>query len=622
MKLAPNLESPDPTTTVENRLRQWSHVIRPLAWWSLLVLLLFGYQKHIQWRDRTRAKFTVLLDGRDNAYQVSSTVDGKQIANNEKIPLFKTIQLVVSHPKYEVFSTNFFVGYGEHNIGTINLKRSKGTLVIKAKPPAALITIEGPEFSLSLTNSSGTTTPIPTDHYVVKVSYARWEKQEDVSIYPAQTGNVDFAPRLCLLKLLCNISDASFQLNQKDGRLIEAGHFPFEISDLPEGKYQLVAQHHGHQQQQSLNVKSGETNDAKVTFIYGAAVFETTPSGASVIADNSRELGQTPLTLPELEPGIYNFKLRRDGYETLLTKLEIVGNETRTFRTNLVNTSYIGAIKAAREALAAREYGRAFDIASDALLVQPNDPVANSLKREATGLENLNLAVNFGKNGDYIAGIKNLLITLEALPENEGAKQLLADFRKHEPEQLEKQRVTRLNRGNDLFKHLVQITPYAELFEKHELKTTKPVKEVGDAIVSALKFKPAFQIKSYTFGTPETFQIEGTQELMTVLSTSAGRRQCLIVGAQTKDDETQILFAVVEFKTEAQIKFSLGNLIGTPGLVNYVPVHVSKIPVLTEKLQAKVVEGVSNLTARIEGAVGKSAELPTPSANSLNPLAQ
>ena len=47
---------------------------------------------------------------------------------------------------------------------------------------------------------------------------------------------------------------------------------------------------------------------------------------------------------------------------------------------------------------------------------------------------------------------------------------------------------------------------------------------------------------------------------MTVLATSAGRREFLIVGAQTKDDETQILFEVVEYKVEAVEKFSIGNL--------------------------------------------------------------
>ncbi|HMK06446.1 MAG TPA: hypothetical protein VK476_02885, partial [Flavobacterium sp.] len=52
------------------------------------------------------------------------------------------------------------------------------------------------------------------------------------------------------------------------------------------------------------------------------------------------------------------------------------------------------------------------------------------------------------------------------------------------------------------------------------------------------------------------------------------------------------------YKTEAQIKFSIGNWIGTPGLVNYIPIHQSRGP-LTEKLQARLVDGVSNVTATL-----------------------
>jgi len=78
----------------------------------------------------------------------------------------------------------------------------------------------------------------------------------------------------------------------------------------------------------------------------------------------------------------------------------------------------------------------------------------------------------------------------------------------------------------------------------------------------------------------------------------------VIVGARTKDDETQILFQVLEYKVEAKEKFSIGNLIGAPVGVNYIPIRASGE---TEKIQARLAEGVSNVTAIIQGVIGPSS---------------
>jgi hypothetical protein len=79
------------------------------------------------------------------------------------------------------------------------------------------------------------------------------------------------------------------------------------------------------------------------------------------------------------------------------------------------------------------------------------------------------------------------------------------------------------------------------------------------------------------------------------------------VGGQTRDDETVILFKVLEYKAEAVNKFSIGNLIGTPAEVNYVPIHALENAKLSDKLQAQLNGGVSNVTERIQGAIGPTA---------------
>ena len=84
------------------------------------------------------------------------------------------------------------------------------------------------------------------------------------------------------------------------------------------------------------------------------------------------------------------------------------------------------------------------------------------------------------------------------------------------------------------------------------------------------------------------------------------RRKCLIVGGQTRDSETQIFFKVLEYKTEAVEKFSIGAWISAPVDVKFVPIHPSRIATMTDKLQAQFTQGVSNVTARIKRAVGQN----------------
>ena len=199
---------------------------------------------------------------------------------------------------------------------------------------------------------------------------------------------------------------------------------------------------------------------------------------------------------------------------------------------------------------------------------------------------------------------------MNALPNNAEAIQLLADFKQRVPEQMERLRVERLNRGKKAFDAVLSQHGDANLFESHEFKTSKPVDAVKTAILEAFSKQPAFRVTHGTSTPPETFTLEAVQEFSTVLATSAGRRICVIVGGQTRDDETQIRFKVLEYKVEAVNKFSIGAWIGTPVEVNYVAIHPSRIGTVPEKLQARVNEGVSNVTAIVQSALGQSTATP------------
>ena len=556
--------------------------------------------------EKTRLNFNVTLEGQMT--DASATFDGKPAFNGQKIPLGNHT-FAITHPKGEAFSTNMFIWYGEHNLGTIDLKRTMGTLSVSADPPADWLVIRGPEWSVTLTNSSGLKQIVPTDVYNIEAGYPHWRKTFAANVFANQTSPCNIAPHFGGLKLGCNQSDATFQLQTADGQPVSDGILPATISGLPAGDYKLVSLHHGHQRTDTLAVKADTTTDSQIDFRYGEVAFETSPAGVTVATDDGRYLGETPLTLHEMQPGKYIFALQRNGYQSVQVSLNVDADQTSYVRTNLTSETYLHALNAARQYMAAVDYDHALAAANDALAARPGDPEATTLQNEATGLGELQQAQAMGKRGDYVGGDKELTLALQSLPDNEEIKGLRADFKTHEPEQLERERVERLNRPRQVFKEALKDDPESDLFDEHELKTSKPFDTVGAAIALALKSgQPSFRIIGIKTPKPETYQIEAYYEIEGFLGagTTSGRRQCIIVCGQAKDDETQIFYEVMEYKAKTNIPFSIGALLHTATLdhATYIPIHPSRMP-MTDALQAQLTNGVQMVTERIQQAIAQ-----------------
>ena len=607
----------DTSGNSKNRARYYLRVLRPLFYWSLFVFVLFGIRTHQRWMEKTRLYFDLtiqgkgerylqsLMDAGDTPFGATATFDGKPILTGQKISLGNHT-FTITHPKTESFSTNLFIWYGGRNFGTIDLKRAKGVLVVTAVPPAPILTIEGPEYSIAFTNSPGLSVQVPTDQYTITARYPHWNWRQSVIVSANGTNPVRIASKFGSLQLSCNQTGATYQLSAANGDLMQTGDLPAAVPDLPEGSYKLVSWHHEHKWTEQVFVRAGDTNAVPVDFQYGVAVLESTPSGATVFTAEGIERGVTPLTLSELQPGTWKFNLQLYNYEPATVTFSIAGNEANTFHTNLVSLSYSGAMRTARRFMNEGKYDGAAQSLADALHVQPGDAAATSLQKEAVGLGCMARAEGFGAQGDYIAGIAELEKALKALPDNDRAKQMLADFKQHESEQSERMRVERLNRGKQVFETIIKERyPDGELFETHEMKTSKPLKEIELPLLHALKAEPLkFNVTKYN-ETADLCEIEAIQEFSTALATSAGRRQLVMVGTQTKDDETDILFKVLEYKVEAKEKFSIGNLIGAPVGVNYIAIRATGE---TNKFQLRLVEGASNVTAIVEGVIGKEGQ--------------
>jgi hypothetical protein len=581
--------------------RGWVRGLRPIFYWLILVLVLFGIRTHQQLMEKTRLNFSVTLQGQPIG--ATATLDGQPAVSGQNISLGNHI-FVVTHPKGETFLTNWFGWYGERDLGTIDLKRAKGTLSVTADPPAPFLSISGPEWSVTLTNSSGLTTSVPTDQYTVESRYAHWESSDNIMVNAGLTATWRIAPRLGALQLSCNQSNATFQLLTLDNRQLETGGFPSLIPELPEGSYKLISQHHGHEHNQTVAISAGMTNDHPIEFLYGAAVLETTPASADVQDGSGRYWGVTPLNLPELSPGTLQLTLHRGGYEPVPVLLEITANETATFRTNLVSTGYTGAMKSARMYMDAADYEKAMQALGDAIIAKPGDADAIALQREASGLGKIQNAKKLAAEGDYIGGGKELTLALQSLPDNAEAKQLIPDYKQHEPEQIERERVERLNRPKQVFDNALRNYIDANLFDEHELKTSKPAKDVASAIASALLYvQPTYKIDKNDSPKPETYRIAGMQDVSGVFVNS-GLRRCIIVCGQTTDNETEILYKVMEYKAKHNV--SMHGLLDWQSDTEFIPIHPSTITNMTDKLKVQLQAGVSNLTVRIQGAIGQS----------------
>jgi tetratricopeptide (TPR) repeat protein len=587
-------------------------------WWLILVLALYGISTHQRFMERTRLNFSLALAGRD--VRSEATLDGKPVMSGERISLGRHT-FVVTDLKTESFATNLFIWYGGRDFGRIDLKRATGTLSIQSFPRAARLIIRGPEFSAVLTNSSGTNLVVPSDRYDIEATFAFSEETATAVVSGKGSGTVKIAPRFGAAHFVSSHSNTAFRLDGKNNAVRVNGELPATIDELPAGDYELAAERRGERQTQTVWITAGQTNDVFVEYKYGAATLETEPAGARVEADG-RERGTTPLTLTELRPGIWEFALQRDKYETVIATLKVSANETNHFQTNLVNRGYAAALRSARNYFDDGRYDEAAQSANEALQHNPDDSVATTLRREAMGLSHLVGARMYGKRAEFAAAVAELNSALESIPGNPEAKQLLAEYTKREADRVEaeKKRAAELSEQerkqreaesaerktqaqikelHEAFNVLLRGVEKSAQFQEQELVTTNVASSFGLAVKQALgSGNPTFKIVRFEQPRPDIFALQARQTIF------PGYRDCFVVGSQVRDAETRILFKVLEYEQPAP-----GNLLG--GLLRLTAeVKTSnQDPRVArenaERFEARIKEGVNLVTERIQSAMAR-----------------
>jgi tetratricopeptide (TPR) repeat protein len=302
--------------------------------------------------------------------------------------------------------------------------------------------------------------------------------------------------------------------------------------------------------------------------------------------------------------------VRKDGYERVALLLTIISNQTNAFRTNLVSVAYVNAVTLAKQYLAAADYDRALEAANVALEGNPGDAVALELQKKAAAQQRIRRAEIFAQRKDYPAAIHELEYLLQTEPENEQAKQLLAEFhnRQEQSNQEEKTKSRRTACGKtkaraaspsktDLDAQCQQHED-SELFGTQSFFTRSSIREIAENICAALtNGSPKLEIQTYSWPYEEAFLIEAKQRLLL----GSGSRVFVIAGGQTGDSQTSILAKVLEY--ENHINVNLGIIKVSDGQPSTTALHPSRSRLSPQLIEDRTQEGIKILRERIQNAI-------------------
>lgn len=588
----------------ESRQGYWRRILRPLFWWLVLVLVMFAIHQHQLAMERTRIKFTVTMYGTSLLLDAEAALDGKPVMSGEKISL-GSHTLVITHRKGEPFTTNFFAWYGGLDCGKVNLKRATGFLNISAKPAARSITITGPEYSKTLSDSKGINQLVPTDTYHIRCEYARWNDDVNWTVNGGNNMACIFDPQLGDLSITSSDMPATYQITDQKGQLIEHGNLPALVAWLPSAIYQVTVEYNGHRLNREVFVAQEKANLLPIKFAFGVVRLESHPTGAAVYA-NGNYLGTTPLLVHELDPGLIHFQMQAPGYANADVSANVTADETVTVGTNLVSLNYIEGMRIAQSSVASGDYHRAVTALAQALVARPNDAEALRLQPIAKGHEYIQTATELAAQGDFIGAGDKLKSALDLLPSDVEAKKLQVEYLKRVPEQIARMKEEQTQKA---FKEVCAASPGSRYFDSHEIPCgNKPPDETRDAIVRMFGSEmPTFKLVRNVSPTDGIYEVDMLQGAENPLSTM--RRELLMVIGAGQDGQTAVYYKVNEYQRKAvlNVNFTLNSFNTDDRPEDWIPVHPSRIR-MTPILSNQVATGIHMADRIVRMAVGMNTE--------------
>ncbi len=250
-------------------------------------------------------------------------IDGKNIGTtpktiNEIVPGKHLVE--VSKDGYENWSNSVEI-MPETEVGlTAELEMKPGSIIVNSKPSDAIVFLDEKEIS---------TTPItitdlkPGAHKLeVKMEkYNHWSEAINIINGKELSITAELQMKTGSVNIKSKPSDTNVLLDEKD-----IGNTPIIITDLKPGKHKVKINIDGYEDWSKV-VDIIPDKEVDLTAILqikpGSACITSEPSGAKVFLEN-KNIGNTPVTITELPPGMHVIEVKTDGYEIWSNRVEIM----------------------------------------------------------------------------------------------------------------------------------------------------------------------------------------------------------------------------------------------------------------------------------------------------------
>lgn len=200
-----------------------------------------------------------------------------------------------------------------------NLSHTMFALEITSYPTEAEVYVDGVKKGF---------TPIKLEdvlygkHFVEvrKENFTTWSKEINVEEYKILQIDAELLAQYCAIDIVSDPEGAKVYLNNE-----EQGVTPIKIENLDPGKYKLSIKKDGYApHEEEIETIKGETTNRKITLkkVDTFLTIDSVPAGANLYIDNVL-VGTTPHTAIDIEPGIYEVRIEKDGYLPFSTTVEV-----------------------------------------------------------------------------------------------------------------------------------------------------------------------------------------------------------------------------------------------------------------------------------------------------------
>ncbi len=277
----------------------------------------------------TENTLTAILQLKTGSLNIKSTPpDAIIFINSEEAgPAPKTItklapgiyKVEVRMEGYESWSENVEISADKENHLTAVLQILTGSVIVMSEPSNAMVIVNGNEIG----NTPVNLTDLEPGKHLVEISmdgYENWTENIEVS---ANKENQITAVLLKSTAALNINSEPSNAMTIVDGN--EVGNTPANLTDLEPGKHLVEISMDGYENW-TENVEISVEKENHITAVLrkstAALNINSEPSNAMTTLDGY-EVGNTPVSLTDLEPGKHLIEISMEGYEKWTENIEV-----------------------------------------------------------------------------------------------------------------------------------------------------------------------------------------------------------------------------------------------------------------------------------------------------------